>query len=438
MRFRDFKINEANLTTSSKSSIPAYISAVNDLLTKNTILQVGITQPNVFDFRPDSGQSISSLKDIITGTGIDLNGQEVKQIKVGQLYKSELIKNTAGQKSFNKGEIVEGYHATAAFARLVKRPNKPITLDDIKKIIPNLENGKTFVQKATEIENPIADEFHLTIKLKPQQWNAFKDPKTLNFLAGIIDNVIEDANQETARFAETYEKNGRFDFVRIIGDGVSGETETKTDIRFENETEKKFAEYSLKVGSTKQIHQVGGGAKTASMESRFEILQNELFNVHGRASIADISSIKSQFLKSKNIFSAQKLAYQAAAQSIDNNLKNDNEEKEFLQTLLKALKYWLVRDNEDIKLKQFDSNSTYILNAKKLNDLYYRDDLDLVARYFDSPKSKLPIIKIFDKITNKTLITIRTYQSQGYIRNYIEKGNLFKELTMEKEMKAIK
>src|SRR6056297_84714 len=205
MRFRDFKINEANLTTSSKSSIPAYISAVNDLLTKNTILQVGITQPNVFDFRPDSGQSISSLKDIITGTGIDLNGQEVKQIKVGQLYKSELIKNTAGQKSFNKGEIVEGYHATAAFARLVKRPNKPITLDDIKKIIPNLENGKTFVQKATEIENPIADEFHLTIKLKPQQWNAFKDPKTLNFLAGIIDNVIEDANQETARFAETYE-----------------------------------------------------------------------------------------------------------------------------------------------------------------------------------------------------------------------------------------
>lgn len=483
MRFIDFKLTEATLGGSTPSSVPAYINAVNELL-KNPNYRFPIGKDgNEGMFMPLPGQQVSSLTNQITGYMVQNENQKLSaaylqslksldaatlqsaldkqvpitlmqivkanipnvsqlaqkeletrkyRVKVSQLYKSKDIKQASGFADMNKGEVSEGYHAAAAFARLIKRPSENITGADVINVVSKLENGQTYVLNANEVDNPIADEFHITVSLKPQQWEAFKNPKTATALGGIFNSIVQDANKETAKFAEKYASNNRFDYVRVIGDGVSGETETKTDVKFENETEKKFAEYSLKVGTTKQIHQVGGGAvkgnRAVSMEARYDILQNELFGVHGIFQIADISAIKEKFLMANDADTAQEIAYKEAVRSLNEKLKSDDSEKSFLQGFARALKYWMVRNDDEIKLKQFTDSGTYVLDAKKLNNLHQKNDLDLVAQYKEDAAN--PKIVILDRISKKPLVSIRTYKtSSGYIRNYLEKEKLFTELT---------
>lgn len=345
---------------------------------------------------------------------------------------------------FNRGEVAEGYHALAAFVRFITRPTRDINLDDVLAWIPKLENGVTTKLKVEDAENKeLADEFWVTVSLKKGTWDAFTMPDIVladQRMSNIVHNVIEDANIETGRRADKYATNGRYDLVRVIGDGVSGETETKTDIEFENETEKKYRGYSIKAGSVKQIHQVGGGAVTgagkASAEERYRLLQDELFGVHGRARIADISNAKVAYLKAaqdesiKGRLAAQAIAYKAAVDSINNFIKTDTDEKKYVQTLAKAFKYFQARDDDTILLKQFadtKSGSTYILDPKRFDKLH-EQGLNLVAVYVDQKAN--PEIDIIDQNSGKKLVTFRTYKSAvGYMRNYIDKGPLWSSLT---------
>lgn len=430
MRFKEI-ILEDNVGNKEK-----YIPAINNLLQKGSQIQIqpktsAFGKEAILDFKPDAGQQISSLADKISGILVHPDGvEEQTEVPARHVYKSLEIKATLGAKDYTEGEVSEGYHAAAAFARLIKRPSRMIDKKDVFSVIKRLENGKTFQYKAKEHDNPIADEFHITVSLKPPSWKALKDPATAGKMPSIFNQIIQDANNETSRFADTYAENGKFDLVRVIGEGAKGETETKTDIKFENVTEKKFKNISLKVGTTKQIHQVGGGAvkgaRAISRDERFDILQNELFGVHGIAQIADLAPIKEQFKLAKSNLEAQSIAYKQAVYSFNKKLGNDSEEKQFLQTLARALKYWMVRDEEEIQLKQFTKSGTYVLDAKKLDTLQNKG-LDLVAV---TKKADKPTILIKDKKSNEVLVQIRTKStSEGYLRNYIEKGNLFNQLT---------
>lgn len=411
-----------------------YIDAVNQILADGGALALepkSKSMPGVAEFLPNKGQQINSLDDMLLGM---LNGHLV-EVPARWIHKSSAVKNLfkgkdSGELDLNKGEVAEGFHAVAAFARLIKRPSEPITVDDVIKIIKIIENNKLLVLKKKEVENNIADEFHLTVALKPGSWAALKDPRTIEEMGKIFASIITDANQETSRFADRFATNQRFDRVRVIGDGVSEESLRKTDVRFENEAEKKFADFSLKVGSTPQIHQVGGGRKTDSPERRFEILQNNLFNVDGRFPLADISFAKSEFVRAKTREQAQEIAYKAAVKSLNANLRSDDQEKSFLQNLVGALKYWAARDDTDVKLKQFTTKGTMILDIKRIDQLLADDQLDLYA-YYDPGST--PRIVIGDSHSGKELVVFRTKGSaNGYLRNYIEKGKLFVDLTMAK------
>lgn len=380
---------------------------------------------DILNNNPRGVISVKTKDGGVVNTGALAKTSEFGGQQAGGAVSAEEIK-------FNKGEVAEGYHAAAAFARLIKRPASPVVENDIAKIIGSLGNNQTLKVTAKEENSPVADEFHLTVSLKPGSWSAFKEPVTMARMKGILKQILEDANNETGYFADAYAKNGRFDFVQVIGDGVSGETETKTDVTFVNKTEKKFADYSLKVGTTKQIHQVGGGAvagaKKASPEERFNILQSQLFNVDDRFPLADITPVRKQFLELTDNEERQELAYRAAVISLNKNLETPDEERTFLKNLIGALKYWMVRDDENIKLKQFTGSKTYILDAKRFDDLLKNEDLDLVAEYVDGKAT--PELTIKDKNSGAKLITIRTYRtSSGYLRNYVEKEALFVKLT---------
>jgi hypothetical protein len=411
-----------------------YIDAINQILSDNGPLAVepkSKSMPGVAEFLPNQDQQINSLDDILVGV---LNGHTV-EIPARWIHKSSAIKNLhkgkgTGELDVNKGEVAEGFHAVAAFARLIKRPSIPITVNDVIKIINRIDNNKLLILKKKEIENDIADEFHLTVALKPGSWAALKDPRTIEEMGKIFTSIITDANQETSKFADRFATNQRFDRVRVIGDGVSEESLRKTDVRFENESEKKFADFSLKVGTTPQIHQVGGGKKTASAEERFEILQNNLFNVDGRFPLADISFAKTDFVRAKTRDQAQEIAYKAAVRSLNANLRSDDQEKSFLQNLVGALKYWAARTDPNVKLKQFTTKGTMILDINRIDQLLADDQLDLYA-YYDPGAT--PRIVIGDSHSGKDLVVFRTKRSEnGYLRNYIEKGKLFVDLTLAK------
>ena len=431
-----------DVLTEAQVNSEKYIDAINQLLKQkgvNLRLEPHMKGlPDILDFYPLPGQQINSLSDTIKGRveGI-LTAAPVRKI-----YKSDELKNLLtgkeeGTVNINKGELAEGYHATAAYARLIKRPLESVDINDVLNVISKLENGKTLVMKRPEVDNAVADEFHLTIKLKPASWDAFKDPETTKRMGGLLDSILADANHETSRYAERFATNHRFDVARIIGDGVSEESVKKTDIRFENKAEKKFADFSLKVGTTKQVHQVGGGSvedskrgKKATPEERFNILANNLFGVDGRFPLADIIGVKDKFLKAKTNEQRQQIAYQAAAASLNQNLQSDADEKTFIRNLIGAMKYWMGRDEPNIKVKQFTSKGTYILDPQKIDSMINNDQIDLVAKYV---AGDLPKIIIGDKVSGDPLVTIRTYRnSKGYIRNYIEKEKLWVTLTLHK------
>ena len=444
-------LGEAIVGNPSPASVPEYLAVVNDMLSNNQPLAVG--EQGDFSFLPSPDQQVNALLDLITGYGENHLGKTVEQIVVKNLHKGT-IRNAIGSGSgsneqqekiaFNRGEQAEAYHALAAFVRFIARPTRDITLDEVVKWIPKVKNGVIKVVKVKDAENKqLADEFNVTIALKPDQWNAFQRPDLVlqdRQMEKIAQNVIDDANSETGRRADRYATNGRYDIVRIIGDGVSGETETKTDIEFENEVEKKYRGYSIKAGTVKQVHQVGGGAisgkKAVSPEERWNIIAKELFGVHGREQIADISSAKEEYLQVCNNNSVecrlagQKLAYNAATESFNEKLSSNAKEKSFIKSFSRALKYFQARDDDTILLKQFTGTKagTYILDPKRLDKLH-KLGFDLVATYNEDNKS-LPYIDIIDKDTGDNLVRFRTYMDgKGYIRNYIEKGELWKKVT---------
>lgn len=425
-----------------------YVDAINQLLQKDGVnlpLEVKTKEfggkTTIVDFYPISGQQIQSLDDPIEGKLNDA----LRTFPAKKIYKSDDLKNIVGDKeegtvNINKGELAEGYHAAAAFSRLIKRPLDNISINDVLSIIARLENGQPLVLSGKEVQSKIADRFELTIKLKPASWDAFKDPNTVASMGKLITSIITDANQETSKFAERFATNQQYDVARVIGDGVSEESLKKTDVSFENEREQKFAGYSLKVGTTKQIHQVGGGAvkdskkgKKANPEQRFNILAHGLFAVDGRFPLANIDSVKLKFLQAKSNEEMQQIAYQAATSSLNQNLQTDDEEKQFMRNLIGAMKYWMGRDDPSIKVKQFTTSGTYILDPQKVDSLIDNDQIDLVAKY--TIEGDLPKIIIGDAVSSKPLVTIRTYRnSKGYIRNYIEKEKLWIDLTMTKHI----
>ena len=423
-----------------------YIDVINQLLKKrgaNLPLEAGNKEfgNNLVDFFPSPGQQITSLSDEIKGR---VNG-EMRWIPARWIHKSDDIRNlhtgaAAGTMNINRGELAEGYHAAAAFARLIKRPLEDIDVGDVIRIIDQLSNGQTLELTAPEMVNKeIADKFELTIRLKPRMWEALKDHATIGKMGKIMVSIISDANHESSKFAARFATNEKFDVARVIGDGVSEETSNKTDVSFENEAEKKFKGFSIKT-LTKQVHQVGGGAvkdnrsnKKATPEERFNTLAHNLFAVDGRFLLADIEAIKPQFLKARSNEKMQQLAYSAATNSLNTNLQTDNQEKTFLRNLTGALKYWITRGKDDIQVKQFTDKGTFILDPSLVDNLIDNDQIDLIAEY--SVTNSLPKITISDSVSGKPLLSIRTYRNEsGYIRNYIEKEKLWSELTMIKHI----
>jgi hypothetical protein len=333
----------------------------------------------------------------------------------------------------NKGEVAEGILGVATFARLIKRPSDLITEADvyalIKSLPPGVErNGVVDLKlKRKETGNPISDLFSLTLRLKPDVYGDFVDESKWPQVKSITAGVIQYVNSNLKKYTEYFSTNAKPDEVKVVADGVSGETDTKVDVFLQYQNKETGAQkvlqhfdMSVKTGSTKQMGQVGGGAATQSMEDRFEILQ-QMWNKFG----VDVSNKKAAFVKSQNIIAGYDIVYAEASKKLKSILggRNKENEKQFLEILINAIKFFATLNNDRVKLVQFKDTAKggfYVLDFKKLDRLFDKNLVDLSATY--SAEGATPKVTIFNKIDGSPVLSVRMYKSgSGYIRNYIEK-----------------
>ena len=331
----------------------------------------------------------------------------------------------------NKGEVAEGILGCGTFARLLVRPSAPVTAIDIENVIkqlptdaPDLGGWHELTLIAQEIDHPIADIFTLTINLKSDTYNDFIDPKKWGVMQQITMGVAEYVNDNLEKYTNYFQANGKVDSVKVIADGVSGETDTKVDVFLTHsldgapERTLQHFDMSVKVGSTKQMGQVGGGKQTEPLTVRYSILKEmwEKFDV-------DISTIENDFVNAETVEEGYKIAYTEALRQLNSHLTSEEKEKDFLVRLLDAIKFFATLNDDRVKLVQFTdlkAGGYYVLDFKKLDRMMDKDRVDLEAKMIETAKH--PKITIFNKVTGKDFLSVRMYQaSSGYIRNYIEK-----------------
>ena len=231
----------------------------------------------------------------------------------------------------------------------------------------------------------------------------------------------EYVNVNLKRYTDYFQANGKVDEVGVVADGVSGETDTKVDV-FMTHNGKTLQHYdmSVKVGSTKQMGQVGGGAQKETMETKYQILR-ELWERFG----ADLSTIEGEFLNAEDIDAGYRIAYEEAQKQISVQLAGtrEDDEKKYMAKLIETIKFFATLNDDRVKLVQFKdlkAGGFYVLDFKKLNRLYDQDKFDLEVKMKEGVKN--PVVTFYNKVNGQDFLSIRMYKaSSGYIRNYIEK-----------------
>jgi len=453
--------------------IPRIQAAVNDAIQNGTTLQYCNTknceEPSSFTPTKNAGDPSIIITDKNSKiSGIGENGEQV----------SVSVKDLLKDNKPNKGEVAEGILGTALFLRFI-RPDE-VSADSIISFITDVltdhktrdDKGNSAISVKVTGSKPhvledsavieFADEFKLLIKLKKRAMEGFLDREFLSGpMAKLIKGIAHFANIRVKKYSNYFRKNKKADSIAIKSDGVSGEGAlkpkegessseediSKTDVEvFVNQETKdengniktikrvlKHLNLSVKVGSTKQIGQHGGLGKDSSLGERFD----KTVSFWQRFGI-DVTPIKSTFVEQQDIISAYDALYTFAAQQMNNkfNMLSDQGDIELITKLGKALQFYGSANKKDLSLIQFtDKGGFFMLDFNKLGRLLEKDIINYYnfgARVVrdENGLPKLEIVNTKDATLpiesvgkNNIFISIRMYRtSDGYVRNYVEKG----------------
>ena len=334
----------------------------------------------------------------------------------------------------NRGETAEGILGAAMFVKFTKREADEdigtVTAQDISNVLDSLkQTGEDQYQVEVEdFDNEHADVISFVLRLKSAAYNDLMDPAKRPLLASEFSSAAAYVNSSDAeRYSKYFYINGRSDKIVIMADGVTGETEQKTDVWVyvtdENGQPRKLRlNASLKVGGIGQFGQVGGDSD--------EALQNlwEYFGV-------DVSPVLANFkrtMKSQGPRDAFKKLYQSAAKQLDQKLKNAGPEDEanIINDIATGITHFATLGDPNVELVDFNKGGFKILRFNKLAEQL--KDIDLAATYIDSKTWPEVVIHERGNPKNK-LLTIRVKienRPKGiYVRSIIEKEPLLEKLT---------
>ena len=335
----------------------------------------------------------------------------------------------------NRGLIAEGILGAGLFAKFIKRDGT-ISGSDITQVLDKFNAGENEIQ-VNDIAGNVADTFILVLKMKKGPARDLFDKNKRPLLEDEFNSVVKFANGPYAKkYSSFFARNGKADTVKVISDGVSAETTTKTDVFVQlplvkDKTGKprvlKF-EVSLKSGAVRQIGQIGG----SDFDKQIELW--ELFGV-------DVKDLQTEY-ESKNT-EKEKLAitYEAVAQRLGDALMGDKDstERKVLRKVEDAIKYFATRRDPKVRVVKFDKGDYQMLDVTRIDNKIL-DQIDLTT-VLTTGSSGLPTVIVKDKEMKDTNYVVRIRvktekndKGQLYFRNIIEMGPMLeKMLKIEKE-----
>lgn len=347
------------------------------------------------------------------------------------------------EKISNKGEVAEGILGASLFAKLLARVRGKIAVisgDDIWRVIDTLKETQTDhyqVKIKDAAKNAVNDSIQYTLKLKKGPYTDIMDPAKRAMLSDLINSAVEYANSPDAQeYSEYFYLNGMPDVIHVITDGISESTTKKSDIEVvitDPKTGKQTHQQlnlSVKAGSD-QVGQVGSGKPGEEFST-----QQEMWNRFG----LDMTPFKEEFEKTnkeQGLLNAFELLYRHADSFLQELLTGDYDDAEylFIKDVVKAIDYFATLNDPSVILVNMEKGTYDVLSFANLEPKL--KGVELSSRYRETTAT--PQIEIFDKNSGSILLKIRTKRetTKGggtYIRNYIEKGPLLKELASIKKM----
>lgn len=365
-------------------------------------------------------------------------------LALSKFFKSNELggKGGGGSGLSNKGEISEGILGASLFAKLIARTRgkiDTITSDDIWNVIDTLNQTQEDhygVKVKDASKSVVNDSIQYTLKLKPGPYADLMNETKRALVTSVVNSAVAYANSADANaYAEYFYLNGKPDVIHVITDGITGSTTKKSDIEVvvtdpkTGKATRQQLNISLKAGSD-QIGQVGQGELGEEFDA-----QKKLWNAFG----IDIESSRNKFnqeIKRTDLVKAIELIYRDAATFLQDLLAGsfDDAEYLFLKDLVKGIDYYATLNDPTVILVSLERGDYEVMSFANLEKQLKNIDLD--AAY--NEKSATPQVEIFDRNTGLQLFRLRTKRETKkgggiYLRNYVEKGPLLKQLTSIKK-----
>jgi hypothetical protein len=338
----------------------------------------------------------------------------------------------------NRGETSEGILGAAMFAKFVKRePGEDIgtvTPADIGDVLDSLKKTgeDQYEVEVEDYDNEHADRITFVLRLKTGPYQDLMDPAKRTLLTSEYASAAAYVNTSDAeRYSRYFYINGRADQITIMADGVTGETEQKTDVWVyvadeDGQPRKLRLNTSLKVGGVPQFGQVSGTS---------EETQQTLWNYFGVNIDPSLPAFR-KATKADDPRAAFEKVYQYAAKQLDRELKNATAEQEasIINSIAQGITHFATLGDPKVELVDFSQGGFKILRFNKLKEKL--QTMNLAATYNGS--KTWPEVNIHERGNpDNRLLKIRTKKETKpkgiYLRNLIEKGPLLEKLTEYKK-----
>jgi len=344
----------------------------------------------------------------------------------------------------NLGNISEGMLGAALFAKLGARVAGGIAeigTADLWRVIDTLKKTKkteysmSVQDKAKRVVN---DTIKYTLKLSEAPYSDLMNPAKRHMLAQLADSCVAFANSPDAdEYAEHFYLNGKPDNIHVVTDGISANTEKKTDVevtvrdQITGEVSEKVLNLSLKAGAG-QFGQSGGGSLQKGRQTPAEAA-NYLWSGLG----IDVSPISEDYMDmwKEDPHEAARFMYTFAAGELNSFLAGDSDTKEykFIQYVADFINNHATYRDPTVLLVDLDKGSYHVLSFANLAPKLGK--IDFAARYREDTKEAQ--IDIYDKNHPKAgnvsdrksvLLTIRFKPQESSYKNLIFSGPILKQV----------
>lgn len=447
MRARDFLVVEASVFKKEKNQyVPGYRMAIS---TKGGGKSVDAVKAQIPDFEPTEELIIvppetkSNYQIQLSKAGNSSfklkrsNGEIIELLGTENAIESSLngigpaVDPTAPDqvKMPNKGDTAEALLGAAMFAKVLKRNEKSIgdvTTDDVWRIFDTMKpvSNDDYYTTAKDLGGA-TDKVWFRLKVKGFVKMALSNPALRKKLTAWLLSPVNYVNSnEGTNYANEFYKNGKPDELGIISDGLSAQSEKKTDVftyvrdPATGKVAKELLPVSLKAGAEQFAQHSGSSWK--AMEDLFGKMGIN-FSAQQQGSIQrDYESMQTK----KEQIAAASHVYKVAEGLINNQFKTPRDEAKFIKQVASAIRFWATNDDDNVRLVAFGNRGHFeVLRFDQLVPMMKKMQLRATFLPGDNPK-----LHIKDQVTGQLLLQIRTYIQQGkkgpYQRNVIEKGPL--------------